>query len=408
MEFIDRRKQDNHGKLENIAVMDIFITIWQKRWLISIFTLFLMIISLSGAAFMARYKSQGFFQFGGAIPMSLSAASTGIALVDYKRYLASYDTQEHFINFVKEKNLAQQPAAQELDKFFLARTGIAPFVQPVYVFTKLDAKELIDQPRDGMNNVIGLHINYESKDPVTARQVVALLGRYVMDSIIYSIYSDELRARQDETRIAISQLDNILINNKLKLQEYSQKAEDLKQIMLRNPGLRNDNSRQVITVSEETARYLPLLTQLVTTEVQTSEMKLAILKGQREKKQKILLLEYYKLAQAELEHTQSGETILRALQKIKETVFKNEDLQDDAIKEIYNNITTDNQTALNLYLNRSRFIAGPTLPVHSTARLSLVFVISLMAGLLISIFFVFGQKWIIENRKKYELQNSSV
>ena len=60
-------------------------------------------------------------------------------------------------------------------------------------------------------------------------------------------------------------------------------------------------------------------------------------------------------------------------------------------------ITIDNQRSINLYLEKSRFIAGPTLPEKRNIRLSAVLLLSLLFGFFMSSAIVLLRKWWREN-----------
>lgn len=389
-----------------ISLTDLLMPVWRARRAVLIITLLMMAGSVAWALLNAKYKSQGFFQFGGAIPMVKQAdkeknkdreydkePSPGITLSDFKRFGASYATSERFNDYVQDKKLGSSPGVNNLRQMFSSRDGISKIIEPVYPFTKLDAKELMEQPKDSSNNVIGLRINYEDGSPQIAQQMVGLLGRYAMDSIVYLIYTDVLRNKHDEIQTKITKLDSIIIDKKIQLDEFRRRAADLKQIIARNPGAAGQDTRQVVQITEDSARYLPPVTLLMTTEVQASDANESILKAKYEQNQNRLLLEYYGRVKVLLDSTKSGETVLRGLEPAKEAVFKDKNLQDDVIKVVYNAITIDNQSATNLYLNKSRFIAGPTLPERSTARPTMALAMGLMLGLLLSVLFVFGREW---------------
>jgi hypothetical protein len=407
-DFSSQGHNINDGDM--ISIADLLATLWHARVLIVGVTLLMVTLGLSGALYSAKYKSEGFFQFGGAIPLPKEKslqdkskekeASSGIVLADYKRYAAAFGTSERFAEFVQQNKLETVAGVDNLRKVFASRDGVAKLVEPVYPFTKLDAKELMEQPKDSSNNVIGLRINYEAGTAQNAQQMVGLLGRYVMDSIIYLIYSDALRFKHTEMTAKITKLDNDIIDNKEKLEEYRRKGASLKQIVGRYPESANQASRQVISVTEESARYLSPVTHLMTTEVEASEANEAIYKAKREQQQSILLREYYDKAKALLDGTKSGEAILRGLEPVKESVFKGKNLNDELIKEVYNMISIENQNATSLYLEKSRFIAGPSLPEHRSNRLSVVLAVSLLLGLLLSVLMVFGRNWWRENRLK--------
>jgi hypothetical protein len=396
-------------------------TAWDGRWLIVITTLLTGVAALSWELLHPTYKSQGLFLFGGPIPMvqekpkekeheknkengkengkDKEPPAAGVAWGDYKRYSATFAADERFSEYAQEKKFSDNPEFSSLLGIFASRSGIAPLIEPVYTYSKLDAKELMAQPpKDASNNAIGLRISYVSGSPESAQQVVGFLGQYVRDSIIFSILSDDLRFKAADLKTGIIKLDNAIIGNKVQLDEYRRKAESLKRIIARNPRATADDTRQVVTITESNARYLPPRTLLMTTEVQVADANEAILTAKFQQKQNRLLLEYYDNAKQLLDGTKSGETILRGLETVKQKVFKDKNLEEDWVKEIYNMITVENQMAITAYLDRSRFIAGPTLSRQTSGRPVFKLGSGLMFGLLLSLLFVFGRKWWSENQ----------
>jgi len=393
---------------ENVlSVADLLKTVWQGRRTLLAITLFTVAAGLAGRMLFSEYKSEGFFQFGGTIPMVKKTAdkdkekekepSPGIKLVDYKRYAAAFKSNERFMDFLVQHKLEQSPSTNALRRSFASREGISKWIDPVFPFTKLDAKELLEDPKDGNNNVIGLRISYDDKDPKVAQSIVGLLGRYTQDTIVYIIYSDILRFKHVEMTAKITALDNEIIENNERLAHFRRSGDDLKKIVTRYPDAAGQASRQVVSISDETARYLPPVTQLMTTEVMASEAMEKIHKARREQQQNILLREYYDKAKTLIDNTKSGEDILRGLESVKTEVFKDKNMEDDTVKEVFNQITIDNQTAISLYLEKSRFIAGPSLPENLSLRLSVTVLFSLFIGLMLSFAVIFGRKSLQEN-----------
>lgn len=104
---------------------------------------------------------------------------SGIAIPDYKRYAAALNTNERFSQFVRQNITCKITPTPCVCVGIFPREGITNRIEPVYPFTKLDAKELGVDNTEGNNNVIGLRINYAAKKPEDARTAVALLGRYL-------------------------------------------------------------------------------------------------------------------------------------------------------------------------------------------------------------------------------------
>ena len=213
-----------------------------------------------------------------------------------------------------------------------------------------------------------------------------------MDTIVYIIYTDILRFKHVEMTAKITALENEIIVNNERLSYFRRSGDDLKKIVSRYPEIAGQASRQIVSVNDETARYLPPVTQLMTTEVLASEATEKIHKARREQQQNVLLREYYDKAKILVDNTKSGEDILRGLEPVKVEVFKNKNMEDDTVKEVFNQITIDNQTAISQYLEKSRFIAGPSLPENLSLRLSVTILFSLFAGFILSLAVIFGRK----------------
>lgn len=400
-------QHNNQQDDEAISLTDMLTKLWHARRMIAGVTAASIVLGLTGTLYFAKYKSEGFLQFGGAIPLQkeknpreLKEGAPGILLGDYKRYSAAFGTSGRFDDFVLANKLDGTAGIVNLRAGIAGVKGISTLVEPIYPFTKLDAKELMEQPKDSSNNVIGLRISYEANSPENAQRIVSLLGRYTMDSIVYLIYSDALRFKHTEITAKITKLDNDIIGNKQKLAEYGRRISELKRILARYPKSDVQTGSQVVTVTDENARYLSPVTQLMTTEVLVSEAEEAIYQAKREQLQSLMMRDYYDLAKTVLDTNKSGETVLRALEAAKESAFKKKDLNDELVKEVYNRITVDNQNSINLYLEKTRFIAGPSLPENRTTRLSTALLASTILGFVLACLLALIQQWWIANRAR--------
>ncbi|MDO8048048.1 lipopolysaccharide biosynthesis protein [Janthinobacterium sp. SUN211] len=384
-------------------------TLWHARRMIVGLTVASIALGVSSTLYLAKYKSEGFLQFGGPIPLQAEKtaktkdakeAAFGIQLSDYKRYSAAFGSRGRFDDFVQAAKLDNTPGITGLRKNITSEKNLNTIIEPIFPFTKLDAKDLMEQPKESSNNVIGLRISYDASTPEEAQRIVALLGRYTMDTIVYLIYTDSLRFKHLEITAKITKLDNDIIASKQKLAEYGRRIKDLKQIVARYPKADVQNTSQVVTVTDENSRYLSPVTQLMTAEVEASTAEEVIYQAKREQQQYLLLRDYYDIAKAALDANKSGEAVLRALEASKEQAFKTKDLNDELIKEVYNKITVDNQNSINLYLEKSRFIAGPSLPENRTTRLSTALMASALLGLFLGCLLALGRQWWLANREQ--------
>ena len=393
------------------TLTDIVLMLWRSRLLILIVTFLVIGLGVGSALTFAKYKSEGFFQFGGQIPMQLEKdkkdkkdklfiSGTGINIADYKRFSAAFSSADRFDQFMRDAEVTDGLETHNIQAALRGKDGITKLVEPVYTFTKLDAKELMDQPKENSNNIIGLRINSDGGTPQQAQNTVSLLGRYVVDSIIYLSYADILRFKHADLTAKNMQLDNQIIDLNVKLEELRRKGATLKKIVTRFPDAASQSARQVISVTEDSAKFLSPVTHLMSTEVQAAETNEEVVRAVREQKQTLLQLEYYDKVSRFMSAHKSGEVILRALEPIMVDVFKTKDLNDELVKEGYNFIRIDNGNAISLYLDKCRFIAGPTLPEKRSTRLAITLTVSLIAGLLLSMFIVAGKIWWSNNRER--------
>jgi len=412
----------NEGKTEGlISLMGLLMTLWRSWKMLLLVTMAVVGINWIAWMNLATYKSEGVFQFGGAIPIEssehfldrkeaekkigkqslLEKPIAGITWADYKLFAESFSTRENFDSFVLEKSLGSFEGMDQLSRTFALRDEVAKMIQPIYSFTRSDAKELMDQPKSGSNNIIGLRIKCANRTPEGAQTMVQIAGRYVIDSIIYQIYSNKLEFKHREILARMLQLENEIIENNELLEKYRLLGADLKKIVNRYPASNTQNARQVIQVTEENARYLSPVTLLATTEIQATEAKESIRNANRELQQEALWLEYYDKANELLDSTKSGEAVLLGLEPLKESVFKNKNLNNDVIMEVFNMIVIDNQNAINVYKEKSHFIAGPTLPgKRSLLPPRVVLVLSALLGMLLGVLVVLTRQWWSEDGQK--------
>jgi hypothetical protein len=408
---------------ETVSLAQVCAVLRRSAWTIVVITLIAGAIGFAWSSLFASYQSHAFFQFSGSIPPMTEKTETGrkdrqqdrrdgadrndgsedddkeaakimvgISLSDYKRYAAAFSSGERFADYIREMKLEGAPGVREVQRLFSSRNGISRTIEPVYSFSKSDARDLPDQPKEVTNSVVGLRIDYEGATPQLAQEMTRLLGRYTMDSIIYLTYQDLLKARHDEARTKLKKLDGMVLRNKRRIEEYRQRTEDIKDVIARNPAIAAQAERQVVVITGDSARYVPPVSLLVNTEVQIADLNRAIAKAGREKQRNLLLVDYFERAQRLPEASKSGETVLRRLEQVRAETFKGKDMKDPLVEEVSNAIASENEVAVTQYLEKSRFIAGPSLPTQSTARPLPVVIASLLLGLLLSIGYVVGRR----------------
>jgi hypothetical protein len=416
MERDDSSPWDSRSEDAVISPAQICAALWRSRFLFFAVLICVAALATAGLLHFAKYESEGLLQFGGPIPIPRSAEFStianlgynaeekkpppGIGFSDYKLFAAFYSTTERFDRFVHDNNIDTTEAIQALRGRFVSPESVDDVLEPVYALTKQDAKNLVGQANISSNNIIGLRISFAAKRPEVAQKIVSMLGRYAMDSIAYVIYAGAVPADCAAIKTKLVRYDAFILGKSEHIGELKRRADYLKDIARRYPDSANA-ARQVVTVTEESARYLPPVTLLATTEVEESEAREAIYKANIEKSKASLLLEYCERVSKMIASTNSGEAVVRNLEKTKDEVFKDKNLGEEAVKEVYQGITIANRNAMWVYLDNSRFVAGPTLPNRPSMRPSKALLIGLAIGFVCAAVAVFVKRWWIRNRAMF-------
>ncbi len=373
---MDRRLDEPQHLIDGdeINLIDLITPLWHSRWVILITSFTFALGGFVWAISNAQYKSEGAFKFGESITFS-----------DYKRYSASFFSDVHFSSYVENKKIGLLPDMKDI---FTSPIGISKIIEPIYNFSKIDAKEGIERPKEDSSNIIGLKINYSAETPEKSQERVKLLGEYVNDSILYFQYLDLFSTKKDELIVKRIELENLVLASNELLVKYNLRKADLKLIVSRFPVASNSSVIQLVTVDATSAHYLPPVTLLASTEVQISEVNEAIRQVKIDQKKIDLFLEYYKSAISIVQSSTSGLDILTKLEKNKEHIFKGK-AHDSIVSEVKNKISIENHKSTITYLGKAKFISGPTLPATSTARTTFTLAISLFAGIFLSMMWVF-------------------
>ena len=300
---------------------------------------------------------------------------------DFKRLSAIYLSEDHFDAYVKELKQEGRPEVQELRQTFQKKNGLEAHIAPLYRVSKQDAKDVVGFSAVQGNAVIGLILEDQRTEAGNARNSVDWLKEYAIDSILYGDLMERFRYERQQLEIKKLALEGQILENKRLLENYRQRELDLQHIAGRFPNAGAGQERQVISVTEDTAQYLPPQTLLATNEVQISRINEEIRDARLEQARIALLLKYHEALGPVIQSTTSGKKLLDALKAQEALLFGSKKQLDDVELEVRNSIIVDNKAMELLYLNKSRIVSMQT---NSTARPVLMAAVGLALGLILA------------------------
>lgn len=382
-------------------LMQMLNRMWAGRKLIIAAGLTCMLLGFAGAKLMNQHRVEGVLIFGGSIPYKTKniekqdsekqeiEEKKGIAPADFKWLSATYLSEDHFKAYIKEKKQEGSPAVQELLTLFNKKGGLEVSVAPLYKVSKQDLKDIVGVVKDGENTVIGMNLKYQSDSAEAAREQVQWLAEYVMDSLLYGDLLERNRNARQQLEIKRLQLVGVIQSERRLLETYKQRAADLQRIAGRFPSVSSKADRQVVSVTEETAQYLPPQTLMATNEVLISRANEKIQNARLEQARFDRLLKYYEAVMPLFQQTFSGKVLLAGFAKEERGLFDGTKQSDDVTLEVRNKIKIENQGMELLYLNKSRIVSMQT---YQTARPMLFAGVALLFGLMLAAMFVLLQR----------------
>lgn len=246
-----------------------------------------------------------------------------VELAAYKRVAASYDSAAQLKAYLEVVGLAGSPSAVRLlrqaeNPGFWARAAT-----PVLPFSRRDQREFGDIKDAPATALLGLELVADAKTPTMAQEMVEMLAGYFTNAVV----RERIRAWTLEGKVSAQSQDKVvqadILKAELDIELYLNRVKDMKAMLARYPDASRMDTRQLVSVTptEGGERYLSPLAQLVGAESAISQRRELIHRWQRELKQKTVLAQYYKKADALLESELEVANLLTQLRTLARTIF---------------------------------------------------------------------------------------
>lgn len=332
---------------DEIDLRQLIATLWRQKGLIVGLGILGAALGL-GASFMStKYVSDGLF------------LTPGVSAGNYKRYenvFASGARLQQYLQLTDQASTADGALLFELaDNLDRLRDSL----KPEFAFTDKDQKTFgVKINDDEPGAMIGVRIQFAHKAP-TDGTPVTLLADYVRDSIIRVNMEATMLGQCNEFRTREQELRNAQIQNDFAIRQEESRLANLRDIIARNPEASSIDNRQIVSVERGTERFLSPAAQLVASEIQIGELKLAEVLRERDRIASGLKRDYYCQAQQALQQPTTGRAFLDGIQNIQAAVFQGQDKSIDVVEQTWNELDVERANWTNTYLQSMRFVASP-------------------------------------------------
>lgn len=258
-------------------------------------------------------------------------------------------------------------------------------VQPVLPLSKEDLRYIVDAKGVlDAAGILGFSISFKDPSAEHAQARVQLMGDYIKDTMLSEDLVDAIYTKAGEAKTKKQTIDNQIIQKRVALAQAGSRLEAARAIAGKYPEASKMEARQLLSTGSDSqsSRYLSPMAQLVGIETEIADLKAQLTLLERDGAQNALRMEFYDRIEQRSRQPQTGNALLAEFVKTAKAVFADKDLQDDKVREVYNQIMLVAEQMRNKHITEARFVSGPTLPEYRSGPGPLaLMLLSLIGGI---------------------------
>jgi len=382
-----KQMQQTHADDEiEISLTDLAKSLYAGRWFILLFSAACVAIALGVAFVTAQYKSTSFWYFEDLVKSSSN--DKGISRADYNRIMDSAKSLRRFEAYLTVMKLPDSAEPVELlRKLFSSREGIDGIIKP-FRSSLTDSKEV-----QKTAPILGVSIEITANSKELAHDALLLLSNYLVDTLAYDFYYDRLLSQREQYQIRDAEIENSLMELGQKRKQRMQQQELVERLIEKyaNPFATSRNAERLIAI-EDSLSSSPI-DRLMTLQLEIAELDAQQKVLARQQKQTDFFRRYYQQALKLYQETGSSSNFFSQLPAVLASVFADEDKSEETVKEVYNRLLVESETARNLYKQSRRQMVKPSQPNQPTTRFALLAAASLLGALMLASLLTLMRAW---------------
>jgi hypothetical protein len=319
-----------------------------------------------------------------------------VTLPDYKIYSTAFMDSRTFLEYLKGREIFPREEMAAIEEKLTAEPVLEAYIKPLYAYTEKE----ISAPSPEDQFISAVQLSWDSPSPELAQGVVKAMGLFVKDALEKKVMERYVTQGYQNAYTQVQELESKLADLRFSLKQNEKKLVDLKNIAQRSPEVGQLTGREVVSVEEGGHRYLPPSTQMVATQVVTTDTKLSINKTERQLKINRVKLELFTSLKKTALEAEDRKGLLEGLAGIKDEFFKEKDLKRDENLIVKNEVFADFARLEHRFDDVMQFISGPTLPQKAKPSKRIVVVITFVFGLFFFTLLAFFLEFIQRSRQQ--------
>lgn len=230
---------------------------------------------------------------------------------------------------------------------------------PIYATTRADLRELGESSGPKENSAIAVQVTISDRSPDDATRKAAIVGDFIGETIFAAQAEGLIRNRLEKYETARIASENRLLDENFLVGTTGQKIARLQELRREVAGSHIADARQIVSVGDGGAHYLPPVTQLVGAESALADLRERIAQEVRKRDVATVLVAYYRNAQRALAEAGDSESLLAKLSSLLTSSFVQGGTESE-LSEARNKASLDLNALRVLRTRYLRFASGPT------------------------------------------------
>ncbi|MDP3520542.1 MAG: Wzz/FepE/Etk N-terminal domain-containing protein [Hydrogenophaga sp.] len=388
---------------DELDLRKLVATLWRQRLTIVAIGVGGALLGIAVSLMSTKYVSSGLFE----IPLpsksksEVSFSEGTVNATNYKRYENTLINSRNFEQFLESRVKRGEAAATDLMDLAKRPTGLSQAISPEFSLTEKEQRGFgIKLSSDDANALVGFRVRYAANEPTNGTALV-LLGEYLRDSITRLDLKTKAESQCTRNELREAQLLNEQLAAKFHMEQEEERIQRLQQLIAQNPSSAAQDTRQVISLDNNGARFLAPRTHLNASEIVVTDIKLGQKQRDRERVASAIKKSYYCEASKLLDEPASAEELLDKLPALQTAALKDQDNKLDIVQQTQNELRLELDTWRSNYLRTMKYVADPKTLENKERKpgLALGLLGGGMLGGLFGLFFALLQAWWRDNRE---------
>lgn len=348
---------------DEIDLRKLAATLWRQRKTIVVIGVAGGALGLAVSLASTKHVSSGLFQTPRAYektaePVDKDKVET-ISVANYKRYENTVLNPRNLQQFLEQRNQPDEPGAAEIGALARSTNQLRSAITPEFSLTEKEQRSFgIKLSSDDANALLGFRVRHEAGAP-TNGAVLALLGEYIRDSVMQLDLRDYMENQCKRHQSREVELRNEHLKAKFFIEQEEARMQSLQRLIAQNPNAAAVDSRQVISLEGNGARFLSPRAHLNASEIAVADARLEQNKRERDVVASAIKKAYYCEALKPLENLVPARQFLERLLPLQTAALANQDKTRDIVEQTANELTLELDNWRDSYLRVMRFVAAP-------------------------------------------------